>query len=246
MEFPKSGVTWLTFLIANTNILLNNDRRSVTFFNVNDFVPDVQVVSHFGASALAIPGYRCFKSHSSYIRRYRKVFYLVRDPRHVMVSYWAFLTGLGWWRGSLEDLIRSRKFGIKAWCAHVGGWLDGADAAASFVLVRYEDLVANTRHELARLYQLLGLPVDDQILSIAIERSGIDRMREAEAAFNSGHPALRDLEFVRRGRPGGSRHALPDELRRLIESEAAPLMRRLGYGLEELPSKSAPAVVPKD
>lgn len=230
VEFPKSGVTWLTFLVANVNAQLNGDPRTVTFFNINDFVPDVQSVRHVAPARAPLPGYRCFKSHSPYVAPYRKVLYLVRDPRDVMVSYWTFLQGLGWWRGSLEQLVESRKYGIRAWTDHVGGWLRGIDAAASFALLRYEDLTANTAAELTRLYALLGVPVAPEIIATAIERSSIDSMRRLESAFAAGHPALRGLEFVRRQPLGGARIPISAAVRDLIEQRAAPVMKQLGYG----------------
>ena len=230
VEFPKSGVTWLTFLIANVNAQLNGDSRTVTFFNVNDFVPDVQSVRHVGPVRSSLPGYRCFKSHSPYVAAYRKVVYLVRDPRNVMVSYWTFLRGLGWWHGTLEELVASRRYGIRAWVDHVGGWAQGIDPAASFAVLRYEDLTANTTAELTRLYALLGVPVTPQIVASAIERSSIDRMRELEKSFAAGHPALRGLEFVRRQPLGGARAPISAAARDLIERQAAPLMKQFGYG----------------
>lgn len=228
VEFPKSGMTWLTFLVANVNAQLSGDRRAVTFFNINDFVPDVWT-NRYASVPHAMPGYRCFKSHASYLRQYRKVFYLVRDPRHVMASFWVFLTGLGWWRGTLEELVADRKHGIQGWIRHVNGWLTGIDAAASFSLIRYEDLLMNTPGELKRLYGLLGLPVTDEVLAAAVERSSIERMRELESQFTPYHPARKNRQFVRRHPTGGGRAQLPAHVCKLIEDQAAPLMERLGY-----------------
>lgn len=232
VEFPKSGITWLTFLMANMNLLLNDDRRKVTFFNLNDFVPDIQLARHMNLPHQPLPGYRCFKSHSPYVRHYRKVIYLVRDPRNVMVSYWAFLTGLGWWQGSLEELVAHPRHGIAAWVDHVSGWMQGVDAAASFTLVRYEDLLADTPGELKRLYSLLGLPVTDHLLSAAVSNSTIDTMRELEAELAAGHPALKGYEFVRRKSVGGSREPLPKQVSDVIIRKAGPLMNQLGYGTD--------------
>jgi hypothetical protein len=229
VEYPKSGVTWLTFLIANVNALASEDQRRVTFFNVNDFVPDVQSVRHLGVPLLRVPGFRCFKSHSPYTWRYRKVFYLVRDPRHVMVSYWVFLRDLGRWRGTLEQLVRHPQFGIRAWNSHVSGWLNRVDFGACFSIIRYEDLLTDTAGELKRLYHLLGLPVSDEILAVAVERSSLENMRAEEAVFNAGHPALQNQGFVRPGQSGGPRQTLSEELCRLIEEQAASVMQRLGY-----------------
>jgi hypothetical protein len=215
--------------MANVNATLSGDQRRVTFFNVNDFIADVQTARNLGVPILGFPGYRCFKSHSRYTWRYRKVLYVVRDPRHIMVSYWVFLTALGVWHGTLEDLVGHPIYGIRAWSAHVTGWLDRVDAAASFTVVRYEDLLTDTAGELRRLYQLLGFTVSDEILAAAIERSSLEEMRAAESAFNSGHPALKGLEFVRRNGSGGPRQELSEDMRRLIEHEAAAVMKRLGY-----------------
>lgn len=246
VEFPKSGVTWLTFLIANVNVLLNGDRRVVTFFNINDFVPDVQVTRYASLPHSPLPGYRCFKSHAPRLQQYRKVFYLVRDPRHIMVSYWVFLNSIGWWRGTLEQLISHPEFGIAAWVDHVTGWLDGSDATVSFALIRYEDLMADTHGELKRLYGLLGMPVTDALLQDAVERSSIERMRELEAEFNARHPALKNFAFVRRDPPGGARGPLPDHLRDVIERRAGPLMERLGYRLTGNAAEQSPGTLIRD
>jgi len=243
VEFPKSGVTWLTFLMANVHALLTQDRRAVTFFNVNDFIPDVQSTPYAGAPAAGMPGHRCFKSHAPYLARYRKVIYLVRDPRDVMVSYWTFLRGLGSWDATLEQLVTHRRHGIGAWVDHVSGWLDGIDAAASFTLIRYEDLIADTPGELARLYGLLGMPVTEEIIVTAVERSSIERMRQLEAEFAARHPALTKLQFVRRDRAGGAREPVSPALRELIEKRAGDLMQRLGYGLAGAPQLAVPKLV---
>src|SRR5271155_3180145 len=62
VEFPKSGITWLTFLIANINIILSNDHREVTFFNISDFVPEPQTTKYLGPEKLSAPGFRCLRS----------------------------------------------------------------------------------------------------------------------------------------------------------------------------------------
>lgn len=228
VEFPKSGVTWLTFLMANVNLQLSRDPRQVTFFNVNDFIPELGG-GYGGDHPLPVPGHRIFKSHSPFTRQYRKAFYLVRDPRDVMVSYAAFLNELDWWRGGLDKLIAHPRYGIEAWAAHVGGWLDHVDAATSFTLIRYEDLLADTAGELRRLYQLLGFALEDELLATAIARSSMDRMRDSERLARAGHPQRQALTFVREGQAGGARAPLADHLRRAIEEKAGPMMERLGY-----------------
>jgi len=231
VEFPKSGVTWLTFLIANINLLINNDPRSATLFNINDFVSDVHSVRYVECPPHRLPGYRIFKSHAGYLHHYRKVVYIVRDPRHVMSSYWAFLRGLGRWPGTLDELVNDHRFGVRAWKSHVTGWLDHIDAAASFTLVRYEDLLENPEKELERLYRLLGVPVLQEQIREAVRRSSIERLRELEAEFNSRQPALRSLQFFREGKVGGSREEVSESLSQKIQDHAGEVLARIGYPL---------------
>lgn len=229
VEFPKSGITWLSFLMINVNLQLTGDARKVTFFNYHDFIPEADLGVHMVGPLAQSLGYRCVKSHATYVARYRKVFYLVRDPRDVMVSYFAYRKGLGQWRGTLEQFVAHREYGIKAWVEHVTGWLNGVQPYARFALVRYEDLIADTRGQLKRLYGLLGVSVTDEIIATAIERSSIETMRKLEEEYAVDHPALRNQVFVRRSRPGGPRNALPEALRCRIESEGGAVMERLGY-----------------
>lgn len=229
VSYPKSGVHWLKWLMASANLMLSGDRREVTFFNHSDFIADLASVKRVGPPVLPVPGCRCFTSHAPWIRRYRKVIYLVRDPRHVMPSYHAHLTSRRVWQGSLEELVAHETYGIRRWVDHVGGWLDRVDPTASFTLLRYEDLLAGTEKELIRLYALLGWRLEAATAAEVVARAAPERMREHEDRFNEGHPRRRGTEFVRKGEMKGPRQPVPEALLRRIEAEAGPLMRRLGY-----------------
>jgi hypothetical protein len=230
VAYPKSGSTWLSYLMANANLLLSGERRQATFFNLNDFVADLHRTRRIGPETTRAPGCRCFKSHARWIRRYRKVVYLVRDPRPVMASYHQHLGSRGVFRGSIEAMVRHPDYGIASWIDHVGGWLDRVDAGVSFTLLRYEDLRRSPAGELMRLYALLGWDLDSALAGEAVERSSLARMRLAEGAFNAGHPRRMGAEHVRRSDIDGPRQPIPVSALRLIEAGAGSLMRRLGYG----------------
>jgi hypothetical protein len=232
VEFPKSGITWLCFLAANVNLLLSKDfDQQVTFFNLHGFIPDIHASRFLAPHRFAAPQFRMIKSHSRFNVDYLRTFYLVRDPRHVMVSYHIFLRQTGWFDGSLEEVVKHETFGIDAWHRHVSGWLNGVPASRSFALLRYEDLLADPGKELRAIYKLVGFELSDDIVAKAIERSSIERMRSLEEEANARHPAKTRMEFVRREGVGGARSRLPDEVVEHIERAAGPLMRRLGYQL---------------
>lgn len=230
VEFPKSGVTWLSFLIGNANLLLADERdRAVTFYNLNDFVADIEVNRHLNPLPQPPLGFRVIKSHASFNRFYTKVIYLVRDPRDVMASYWHFLTQLGFYKASLASMLDDPRFGIPGWCRHVTSWLEQAEPSQSVMLLKYEDLLRDTEGELKRVYRMLGRDLSDETARLAVERSSIDRMRESESLFNASHPALDGFDFVRKGAAGGPRQPLSPSERERIVHAARPLMTRLGY-----------------
>lgn len=80
VSYPKSGNTWTRFLLGN---LMNPDER-ITFANVERRVPDIYARSK--QSLKRIPRPRVIKSHECFDPRYRRVIYIVRDPRDVAVS----------------------------------------------------------------------------------------------------------------------------------------------------------------
>ena len=43
VSFPKSGNTWLSFLIANVNQLIINSHLNVTWYNLHNIIPDIHI-----------------------------------------------------------------------------------------------------------------------------------------------------------------------------------------------------------
>ncbi|MBN8197314.1 sulfotransferase domain-containing protein [Thalassospira povalilytica] len=228
VEFPKSGITWLTFLIASVNLQKSGIERQPTFFAINDLVPDIHVSRHL-PPPLPFPDMRFIKSHAGYNPLYSKVIYLVRDPRDVMVSYYAFARKLGWYNGSLHDMIKDPQFGIKAWVAHANSWLDETKPSVSFNVIRYEDLQANAGGVLKRIYSLLGYSIEDEIIGRAVDLASFSAMKENEAFCSENNPTLpADFKFVREG--GSSYKAeISKEDIDFIEKVAGETMSAFGY-----------------
>lgn len=228
VEFPKSGVTWLTFLIASINLQKSGIDRRPTFFGINDLVPDIHTSRHL-PPPLPFPGHRFIKSHAPYNPLYSKVIYLVRDPRDVMVSYHAFASKLGWYHGSLSDLVRDRHYGIDAWVHHAQSWLTNTKPGVSFSVVRYEDLYRDTESTLRQIYTLFGYSIEQQIMEKAIENASFQEMRENEVFYNSSNPTLPDhFAFVRKGGSSHKENLSSGDVAFII-SRAEGIMKVFGY-----------------
>jgi hypothetical protein len=77
VSYPKSGNTWTRFLLGN----LMNPNDCITFANVERKVPDIYAESKMTLKKTPRP--RLIKSHECFDPRYRRVIYIVRDPRDV-------------------------------------------------------------------------------------------------------------------------------------------------------------------
>lgn len=83
VSYPRSGNTWMRFLIGN---LVHGE--AVTFSNIEKIIPDIYM--HSRKYLKNIPRPRILKSHEYLDLRYRKVIYIVRDPRDVALSSYYF------------------------------------------------------------------------------------------------------------------------------------------------------------
>src|ERR1700730_10418771 len=119
-SYPRSGSTWLRFLLYDS--LLGETAR---FSRVNQAIPDVKL--HKGGLPLMPGGGRLIKTHEVYHPEYQKAVYLVRDPRDVALSEYAYQTALGLADANLDEYLR--KFVTQSvnpfasWHRHVDSWL---------------------------------------------------------------------------------------------------------------------------
>jgi hypothetical protein len=233
VSYPKSGNTWTRFLIAN----LIAGGETVDWSNIERRVPDIYY--NRDPQLLSLPRPRYFKSHEAFRPDYRRVVFIVRDPRDVAVSYYHFVRKANMLPAgaTMDDFMTKFMEGrldpYGNWGENVGSWLGARRGSADFSVVRYEDLLTNAEAELARVADRLGLPVDEVLLRRAVENSRADRMRELEQSQRSEHKFLKssraDIPFVRIAKSGQWRTELPPEAVQKIESAWGGLMTELDY-----------------
>jgi hypothetical protein len=229
VSYPKSGSTWMRFLLAN---LLAAD--AVDFGNLRRIIPDIHQSTANQLDAQPAP--RILKSHEYLDPRYRRMIYLVRDPRDVAISYYHHHVRV---RAIPEDFplgrfverfVEGRLDPYGSWGHHVGGWLGGREGDPGFLLIRYEDLSADTARELARTVAFLGLPASKDELAGAIANSSFEAMRALERnEAQSAGSSRAERPFVRSGTTGGWRRDLPPALAAQIAAAWGATMSRLGY-----------------
>ena len=218
--FPKSGHTWMQSLIANMKYGL--DPRIADDQLIQDLIPDL----HQGRWHKRYGKSMCFKSHMLLRKDFKRVIYLIRDGRDVMVSYYEFRRAWGY-NGSFIDLITDEHPQYATWSRHVEAWLDNPHRA-HILYVRYENMLNEPVGTLREIRDFLGLDASEEELEAAAFRSSFKNMRAKEDKVsrpNKDWPAGK--KFMRRGIAGSWKDEMPPDVQEAFMKVAGPTMQRL-------------------
>jgi len=235
VSYPRSGSTWFRFLVGN---LISKD-RSISFHNVERVIPDIHVNSTRYIDSIPRP--RVLKSHEYFDPRYKKVVYLVRDPRDVAVSYYHYYRKVkvlaeGY---PMDRYVRTFLTGELqtwgSWGENVASWLSVRQNRDGFLLLRYEDLLDNPVQLLSKAAEFLGIPSTTDELARSVDLSSVERMRELEKIQGDEWVTIKgsrkDVPFIGTAISGRWRAELAHEAVIAIESAWGNLMTKLGYEL---------------
>jgi len=233
VSYPKSGSTWMRFLIGN---LLYQD-EPITFSNIELKVPDIYQNSN--RKLLQISSPRILKSHEYFDPRYKKVIYIVRDPRDIAVSYYYHCIKFRIINEEvkidrfLNQFIEGKIDNFGSWGKNVGSWLGARKGDPDFLFLRYEDIINDTADALKKIAIHLEINVTDESIVRAVELSSFDRMKKLEKRqskeWKPTKKSNKNLSFVRKGQYGGWINELPKEESEKIEKVWKNLMLMFGY-----------------
>ena len=223
-SYPKSGNTWLKFLLADVLIDAEPD-----FERSERAIP---LLGKPAAGAAPLPGGgHLWKSHEPYSplfrRRCKRAIYLVRDARDVAISEYHFLQRKGRLGGDLgsflDVFLAGRADGYGSWDDHVTsfttGWRGAPDAR---IVVRYEDMLADPAGTLAGVLRFLAIAAPPERVALAVERNAFAGMRAKEVVAAGTTPQ------VRAGRAGQWQAEFTAAQRARFWA-ALPQLRRMGY-----------------
>ena len=231
--FGKCGTTWLqqAFHTLRTG-------GDMDFDDISRVVPWIETAKVVGidleAPQRAEP--RGFKSHLGYDAIPKGAKYVVsfRDPKDALVSMYRFMEGWFIEPGaiSIEDFAASWIERGDYW-KHLVSWWEVREQPNVLVFT-YEGMTADPAAHIRRLAAFCGLPLNDALLALTLERSSIgfmlahkDRfddlmMREvSEARCNL--PPGSDSAKVRKGGVGGHKAELPPAIAAALDAKWAEL-----------------------
>ncbi len=196
VSFPKSGRTWIRFMMRGLNIPLQFEHAGSK-----------------GTQPIDKSGYRK-----------KRVILLIRDPRDTVVSYFHHCrtrTSTGY-HGTISEFIRTPGSGIERIVAFNKAWLLSEGQPRDFTMMEYERLRSDVEPELRRLIAFASRRrVPDQHLREVIEKGSFDNLKKLEAsgavrrkygkALTPGNPEDQNSFKVRKGKVGGYKDELPPE-----------------------------------
>ena len=157
-----------------------------------------------------------------------RMIFLVRDPRDVVSSNLSGKSEGGW---TAEAYKRGRRQGTpppsdpkaivrkgaKKYLEFIGRSKEAYDAhEGPKVLVRYEELRADTLGTMKRIYSELGIPMDEDEVARAIKKHSWENIPEEKKG---------EGKFYRKATPGGWREDLTPDQIQMVEDITGPLLQ---------------------
>ncbi len=232
VSYPKSGNTWTRFLIAN---LIYGKNHDVDFKNIEKLVPDIYQNNDDQLLKCKRPRY--LKSHEYYDPRYRKIIYIVRDPRDVLVSNYYFLikTGRINQTKKIEEFASDFIYGTYN---PYGNWSENAASWVSLkkkdiLVLKYEDMILETERSLLNIVDYLELNMTNEHIYATVKNSTFEKMKYLESRQSDEWKPLKgtrkDIPFMRKGKSGEWRGELSDDIVERIKNEWGDEMKMFGY-----------------
>lgn len=224
-SFPKSGSTWVRFILANVIVSHLDLEVKVDFCSVHRLFPDMHKEKIWECSRFH-PFPKMVKTHARITLDDPKTIYLVRKPEKVFKSYYKYLkkeskSNLS----SFSQLLDDDQKGLESWMRHVSHYLNRAD-----LVLRYEDLLENPLKTVQGIKKLLetdfGIHTSTDIWNTALSLSSRENMAKLEKG--QGRPYGSDnYAFV-----GGSEGRNVVEFKKyrpFILEKTDSIRRELGY-----------------
>lgn len=261
VSFGKSGRTWLRVMLSRFFQVRYGlaERHLIGFDNLHKKNP-------------AIP--RLFFTHDNYIKDFtgnvdskadfydKKVVLLIRNPLDVAVSQffqWKYRMRPGKKalnqypaHGSDTDIyefVMSEDAGLPKIIDYLNLWEKEASKINSLLIIKYEDMRADTAAVLARIVEFLGTPGSDEEIAESVRFASVDNMRNMETKrtfwLSGSRMVAKDRKNpnsfkVRKAKVGGYRDYFDDQqitaMNQLVQTKLDP---SFGYKNEPGPDQVA-------
>lgn len=224
--YPKSGNTWFQNLITGTYFGIDPELAPDTL--IQELVPDIHFKEYY--RRLKTPMF--FKTHDLPKPEYKRVIYLVRDGRDVMVSYYHYQTAITNEKIDFMAMVRDGEglFPGK-WHEHVQAW-DTNPYQAEKMIIKYEDLKQDPFTVLTQFCAFAQIERDQAFLRHVIDQTEFAKLQAKERdgrMFFANEVWPKNQRFFRRGIVGSYKDEMPPDVLEVFLQDANPMLKQMGY-----------------
>ncbi|MFX1253471.1 MAG: sulfotransferase domain-containing protein [Promethearchaeota archaeon] len=200
---------WVRFLVAN--LLFENEL--IGFNNIGRLIPDIY--RNPDRKLKKMKKSRVLKCHEYFDPKYRKIIYIIRDPRDVAVSYYFFHLGEKKIPNNfpieryMSKFISGKLDPYGTWTENIGSWLDARKINPKFLVLFYEKMISQIETEVKRIANFLGKKPDSSTLKKVIELSSATYLRKLSKTIEYYIRKPRNFSFVRSVKSGEGQSVLP-------------------------------------
>lgn len=224
--YAKSGTTWMQQLVHTLRTGGDMD-----FDDISRVVPWIEASTDLGldlnAAQRAHP--RAFKSHLAWddMPRGGRYINVVRDPGDAAVSAFKFMEGWFIEPGTvdMDTFVQQRFCATRNYFKHLASWWPRRHDE-DVLFLAFEHMLDRPQSAIEQVAAFIEIPLDDDLLALAIEYTHVDFMLEYKDRFDDalmrtrseqdlGLPPGGDSAKVRRGK-SGEKQTLSQATRQLI------------------------------
>jgi hypothetical protein len=185
-SYPKSGRTWLRFILANYFNMYFNINETIDLKNMFEFMPNNDASGLKGYSGFRFKGQNetplVLFSHDKYNEfqyKDKKIIYLERNPYDTLVSYYFHIKTKPGYNGTISEFIRDKRYGATKLNKYQKSWEKNLNE--KHLKISYEEMHENIYEKIKQVISYIGLDLIDEYLKISIQLSKFNNMKNIEA-----------------------------------------------------------------
>jgi len=233
VSYPRSGNTWLRFLISNYQF----PNKSIDWEAIDNAVPNINSSKFHNHHSEIVKEWNplVFMDHTRERPEYEKlrVISIYRDGRDVALSYYhlskshPFTDKRYRFHGTFDEFLEwffSGAMPYGTWMNHVERWAFNKHDN-NHLVIKYEEMLQNPETTLRAIIKFLGWEYDGVALKVAIEKSQYKEVKKLGLEGNK-------QKICRIGHTGSAglwRKTFTAEQRELFWNTAGGVLERLGY-----------------
>ncbi len=227
--FPKSGNTWMQSIMAGLLYGIHVDRVPDKMTQV--LCPDIHMNPYF----VRVSPVMAFKSHEAKPgEQHKRVIYLIRDVRDVLLSYYHMLNSQYPGKYSLKQMMMEQfSCGYGKWGDHVHAWTSNVPDSRDQIVVRYEDLLEAAVPTLQTIGQFVGLKMPSDAYRDLADRVEFSKMKAREKQFGMASARWDPKNtFFRQGKSSAYKQEVDKNTLAAVTAKHKLTLTRFGYGVD--------------